>query len=94
MKPLFARVLLERDKPQKIGSIHLPEESKERLALLKCKVAAVGPTCDETIKPGQQVVIGRHAGDWINSEGVPGLPPDDTKQYFIVQDEDILAIVE
>lgn len=92
MKPLFARVLLERPKTEKIGSIHLPAESQKRLALLKCRVVACGPACDENIQPGQQVVIGRHAGDWINADGVPGLPPDDTVEYFIVQDEDILAI--
>lgn len=94
MYPTFARVLLERPRVEKIGKILVPAEAQQRLAFLKCTVFDVGPTCDETIKPGQEVLIGRHAGDWINSDGVPGIPPDDTKEYFIVQDEDILAIVK
>jgi co-chaperonin GroES (HSP10) len=94
VKPLFARVLLERPKEEKIGSVLLPEESKKRLARLKCQVLAVGPNADPAIKVGQAVLIGRHAGDWINADGLPGIPDDTTKEFFIVQDEDILAVLE
>lgn len=96
MKPLFARVLLERPKAGKIGSIHIPDESQKRFAFTRCTVIAVGPTCEEEIEDlvGRDVLIGRHAGDWINSDGIPGIPSDETKEYFIVQEEDILAALE
>ena len=96
MKPLFARVLLERQKADKIGSIHIPDESQKRMAFTKCKVIAVGPTCEDDIEElvGCDVLIGRHAGDWVNADGVPGIPSDETKEYFIVQEEDLLAVLE
>ena len=93
MKPLFARVLLERPKAEKIGNIHVPKESQRRLATLRCKVIAVGDNCEDEIKEliGRDVLIGRFAGDWMNIEGIPGLPDDGTKEYFICQEEDILV---
>ena len=96
MRPLFSRVLLEREKPKKIGNIHLPEETQRRLAFTRCRVISVGPTCEDDIKGlvGKDVLIGRHAGDWLNGEGVPGIPSDEAKEYYIVQEEDILASLE
>lgn len=95
-RPLFARVLLEREIPKKVGSILLADESQKRLAFTKCRIIATGPTCDEGVAEliGKNVLIGRFAGDWINADGIPGVPSDDTKQYYIVQDEDILAALE
>ncbi len=90
IQPLFARVLLERPKVEKMGAILVPKDSQRRLATLKCKVLAVGPTADSSIKPGMSVLIGRHAGDWISISGMPGVAED---EQFIVQDEDILCVV-
>lgn len=81
--PLFARVLLKRD-VLKAGSIIIPEQAQERNAPAKGTVIAVGPTADESIKEGQRVVFGRHAGAWLK-EG------DD--DFYIVQDEDILGVI-
>lgn len=94
MKPLFARVLLERPRADKIGSIHVPEESQRRLATLRCKVIAVGDQCEPEIEElvGKEVLIGRFAGDWIHLEGVPGMPEDPEKEFFICQEEDILLV--
>lgn len=96
MKPLFARVLLERPLEEKVGNIIVPNESQKRLARLRCRVIATGHTCEPEIRDleGKEVLIGRHAGDWINADGLPGIPPDTTKEYFIVQEEDILAALE
>lgn len=96
MRPLFSRVLLEREIPKKIGNIHLADESQKRLAFTRCKVIATGPTCDDEIDDliGKNVLIGQYAGDWINAEGIPGVPSDETKQYYIVQEQDILAVLE
>ena len=93
MKPLFARVLLERPKEEKIGSVYVPDDSQRRMAKTKGRVLDVGPTCNPEIKNlvGHDVLIGRHSGDWINIDGTPGLPDDGTKEFFIVQEEDILC---
>jgi co-chaperonin GroES (HSP10) len=96
MKPLFARVLLEREKQEKIGSVLLPQDSQKRMAALRCKVIACGPTCEEDIKSlvGKDVLIGRHAGDWINEHGIPGIPDNGTVERYIVQEEDLLVALE
>ncbi len=95
LNPLFARVLLERPKAEKIGSILMPMDVSKRYATLKCKVVAVGPTADDAIHKliGKQVLIGRHAGDWLNEDGTPGNPEKNEGEFFIVQDEDILCEV-
>ena len=91
IKPLFARVLLRREKEEKIGSIILPDDAQKRYASLRCKVLAVGPAADPSIAVGTTVLIGQHAGAWINLKGTPGLP--DGEERYIVQDEDILCEV-
>lgn len=92
IEPLFARVLLHREKREKIGTIILPENQQKRLSSLKCKVVAKGPGADESIEVGSEVLLGRFAGDWINEDGEPGEP--DVAEYYIAQDEDILAVVK
>lgn len=94
MKPLFARVLLEREKLSKVGDIIIPEQAQKRHATLKCRVIAVGPAVDDSVKKlvGKWVLLGRHAGDWINEQGDP-VAKDDAREYYICQDEDILAEV-
>ena len=95
LKPLFARVLLERVREEKTeGGIIIPDDVQRRHSKNRCTVVAVGPNCDETVQVGQTVVVGRHAGDWTNEEGVPGVPPPEVKEWFICQDEDILFVVE
>ena len=92
LKPLFARVLLERPKKQKQGSIIIPEMAQSRHASLKCKVLDKGPTADPSINIGSYVLIGRHAGDWLSAEGNP-VPNMDQAEFYICQDEDILCEV-
>ena len=92
MKPLFARVLLHREKKTKAGSILLPDSAAKRMATLAMDVIAVGPSCDPSIQPGQKVLLGRFAGDWINEAGEPGEP--DTAEFYICQDEDVLCTIE
>ena len=96
LKPLFARVLLERKRLNKIGSIILTGDAATRHASLKCRVIDVGPTADEGIKPGMMVLIGRNAGTWLDADGnvVPKEPKEGEIAYYIVQDEDILCAIE
>ena len=90
MKPKFSRVLLKREKPGKIGSIHLPDEFQQRHATTKCFVVDKGPNAADQITVGSWVLIGKFAGDWIDSDGKA--VPDG--EFFIVQDEDILCELE
>lgn len=92
-RPLFARVLVKREVVAKVGSIHIPEDSQKRNARLLVEVLAVGPTADPSIQPGQKVLIGRYAGDWINLDGTVITPHKDA-ELFIVQDEDVLCVIE
>lgn len=91
LKPLFGRVLLERKKTEKIGSILLPNSAAERHASLKCRVLALGENADPSVKVGSWVLIGKHAGTWLDENGNP--VPNDEARFFIVQDEDILCEV-
>lgn len=92
LKPLFARVLLEREKAAMIGNIVIPDEVRARHSGLKCRVLAVGPNADDQINVGSWVLIGQHAGAWLDENGAPVATADDAKLY-IVQDEDILCEV-
>lgn len=93
LRPLFARVLLQRDKLEKVGSILIPSEQQKRYAKTRGKVIAIGPTVDESIQVGMTVLVGQHAGGWVNADGDPA---SDTakEEFFIVQDEDILCVIE
>lgn len=93
LKPLFARVILRREKFEKFGSIIIPQDQQKRYATTRCTVLAKGPDADESIEIGSTVLIGQHAGAWINADGNPASDADG-EQYFIVQDEDILCAEE
>lgn len=107
-RPLFGRVLIERQVLKKVGSILLPEDQQARHAICKGKITALGDTAGwtrsynedgtekfiRTIKVGDEVSFGRHAGTWLNeSYGVAKNDKDDAP-YFMCQDEDILAVIE
>ena len=85
LKPLFGRVLLERNRVEKIRNIIIPDSAKDRLASLKCKVLALGPTA-EGVEPGQMVLIGRNAGAWLDKGGNPVVeePEPGETAYYIV----------
>lgn len=84
IEPLFARVLLERE-TLKSTSIIIPQTAEKRNAPEIGVVVAVGPNADHSIEVGQKVIFGRHAGDWIKYKD---------KEFFVVQDEDIIGIIE
>lgn len=89
--PLFARVLIRREIEEKRGSIILPDA--KRHARSEGVIVAKGPTADDSIKVGQTVIFGKHAGTWLDATYTKGSANDDGTLYMC-QDEDILAIVE
>lgn len=107
-RPIFGRVLIERQVLRKVGSIIIPESEQKRQAICKGKISALGETAGWTktyndkgeqsmtraIKVGDVVSFGRHAGTWLDKTyGVADNKQDDAP-YFLCQDEDILAVVE
>lgn len=95
--PKFGRVLIERE-IKKASGIIIPENAAKRNAPCVGKIVALGETagwtdtydsnCEmkpvQTLKVGQQVLFGRHAGAWVDGE----------ETLFICQDQDILAVIK
>lgn len=93
MIPLFDRVLLRRQTAQHIGSIIVPKEAQKRYASLRCTVVLLGPDCAlrAGIQPGDEVLISRYGGDWLNKDGKP-ITDADEAEYFIVQEKDLICV--
>lgn len=98
MQPLFRRVLLKRPPAEKRGSVLLPKQAQLRHATLRCTVVAIGPDVNDPdvtrtrIAVGDEVIIGKHAGTWLDADGNPVEDPANAL-FYIIQDEDILAKV-
>jgi chaperonin GroES len=87
LTPVWARVLVEREKLQSKSGIIIPETAEKRNAPAQGTVIATGAECEPWVKDlkGRRVLFGRHAGDWIQDNG---------RDVYILQEEDILAVVE
>lgn len=92
LKPLFNRVLLEREKLARVGNIIIPDEAQKRHSNIRGTVVARGPDADEQIKEGMEVIFGLYAGSWVNAEGKPTTKNDEA-EFFLLNDEDILCEV-
>jgi len=100
LQPCYARILLQREKQEKVGSILIPDEAKKRHATTRCQIIGMGPTADRDhpegpkingLEEGMTVIIGKYAGDWINTEGKMVTNAEDA-EYYVIQDVDVLAI--
>lgn len=103
-KPLFSRVVIEREVQTKVGSVMLPEHLQKKHARCEGVVIAIGPTADG-VKIGDKVIFGRHSGTWLDGsysqvavqtqQGQQrALKDNDDGTLFLCQDEDLLAIIE
>ena len=87
IKPLGQRVLVKRIEADAVssGGIFLPDTAKEKPQ--KGTVVAVGKGSKDyemTVKVGDSVLYGRHAGTELKFEG---------KDYLIMREEEIFAII-
>lgn len=84
--PLFARVLLKRNKVEKVGSIILPDTAANKYNPEEGIIVAIGHTADEALKDlvGQKVMFAKYSGAWLKILG---------EEYFMCQDEDLLGVV-
>jgi len=107
-RPLFGRVLIEREVLKKVGSIIIPVDQQKRQALCKGTIVALGETAGwtrsydqdgnqkmtQTLHVGDVVSFGRHAGTWMDQSYSIAKNDNDDAPYFLCQDEDILAVIE
>ncbi len=93
IKPLADRVLIEAldEKEEKIGNIYIPDTAKEKpnegkiVSTGPGKITDEGKTVPMEVKTGQRVLYGKYSGTEIKESG---------KEYLIVRESDILAIIE
>ena len=87
IKPLFAYVVLEREK-LKSASIIIPDIADKRLAPSCGVVIAVGEMCYEPVKKlvGKLVLFKQHAGAWVKTP--------DGKELFCVEEVDLLGEIK
>lgn len=91
-RPLFGRVLIQRDVEEKKGSIMIPAHLQQRHSRNEGVVIALGPTA-EGVKLGDRVVFGKHAGTWLDKTYSVTVEAQATP-YFLCQDEDILLVID
>ena len=93
IKPLGDRALVEplEAKEKTKGGIVLPDTAKEKpqegkiVAVGKGKIGEDGKTVPLEVKVGDKILYGKYSGTEITV---------DDKEYLIVKEEDILAVVK
>lgn len=104
-QPKFGRVLIKREvKTVSSGGIIIPDSMVKKNASCEGVIVALGETAGwtesydsagdpvtiQTLKIGDKVVFGRHAGAWLDMTS----ESKDDGTLYICQDQDILATVE
>jgi len=93
IRPLHDRILVERleEKEVKKGGIIIPDTAKEKpqeakvIAVGTGKVGEDGKKIPLDVKAGDRILFGKYSGSEVKLE---------EKEYLILREEDILAILE
>ena len=93
IRPLHDRILVERleEKEVKKGGIIIPDSAKEKpqeakvIAVGNGKVGDDGKKIPLDVKAGDRILFGKYSGSEVKLED---------KEYLILREEDILAILE
>ncbi len=93
IRPLHDRILVERleEKEVKKGGIIIPDTAKEKpqeakvIAVGNGKVGDDGKKIPLDVKAGDKILFGKYSGSEVKI---------DDKEYLILREEDILAILE
>ena len=93
IRPLHDRLLVERleEKEVKKGGIIMPDTAKEKPQAGKVKAVGNGKVTDEgkkiplDVKAGDKILFGKYSGSEVKL---------DDKEYLIMREEDVLAILE
>ena len=93
IQPLADRIMVKVLEAKEItkGGIVLPDSAKEKpqeaevIAVGKGKVSDEGKTIPPEVKAGDKILFGKYSGTEITVDG---------KEYLILKEEDILAIIK
>src|SRR5436853_1883075 len=93
IRPLHDRILVERveEKEVKKGGIIIPDTAKEKpqegkvVAVGNGKVSEEGKRIALDVKAGDKILFGKYSGSEVKL---------DDKEYLIMREEDVLAILE
>ncbi len=93
IRPLHDRILVERleEKEAKKGGIIIPDTAKEKpqeakvIAVGNGKVTEEGKKIPLDVKAGDKILFGKYSGSEVKI---------DDKEYLILREEDVLAILE
>jgi len=93
IRPLHDRLLVERleEKEVKKGGIIIPDTAKEKPQEAKVIAAGNGKVTDEgkkiplDVKAGDKILFGKYSGSEVKI---------DDKEYLILREDDVLAILE
>ncbi len=93
VRPLHDRIMVERleEKEVKKGGIIIPDTAKEKpqeakvIAVGNGKVGDDGKKIPLDVKAGDKILFGKYSGSEVKI---------DDKEYLILREEDILAILE
>jgi len=93
IRPLHDRVLVERleEKEVKKGGIIIPDTAKEKpqegkvIAVGNGKVTDEGKKISLDVKAGDKILFGKYSGSEVKL---------DDKEFLIMREEDVLAILE
>ena len=93
IQPLADRIMVEVLEAEDVtkGGIVLPDTAKEKpqeaevIAVGKGKVSDEGKVIAPEVKAGDKILFGKYSGTEITMDG---------KEYLILKEEDILAIVK
>ena len=93
VRPLHDRLLVERleEKEVKKGGIIIPDTAKEKPQEAKVIAVGNGKVTDEgkkiplDVKAGDKILFGKYSGSEVKI---------DDKEYLIMREEDVLAILE
>jgi len=93
VRPLHDRILVERleEKEVKKGGIIIPDTAKEKpqegkvIAVGNGKVNDDGKKVPLDVKAGDKILFGKYSGSEVKI---------DDKEYLIMREEDVLAILE
>ena len=93
IRPLHDRILVERLEEQEVkrGGIIIPDTAKEKpqeakvIAVGNGKVSDDGKKIPLDVKAGDKILFGKYSGSEVKI---------DEKEYLILREEDVLAILE
>ena len=93
IRPLHDRILVERLEEQEVrrGAIIIPDTAKEKPQEGKGIAAGTGKVGDDgkkiplDVKAGDKILFGKYSGSEVKI---------DDKEYLILREEDVLAILE